>query len=82
MNAYELAELRKELEPKGITVKLMPNDDHITYELTGPKGHAIMGRSADGQYYARWKKFGRIAQGGQLPVPYEQCLKSVLDEIS
>ena len=82
MNAFHLAELRKELEPKGITVNLLPNSDHITYELTGPGGQAIMGRSADGQYYARWRKFGRIAQGGQLPVPYEQCLNSVLDEIA
>ena len=82
MNAYELAELRQELKSKGITVKQMPTPDHITYELVGHTGKAYIGRTPDGEWYARWSEHARHANGGRLRMTYEQCLATVLEHIA
>ena len=95
MNAYDLAELRQLLEPKGITVELKLADDvwapmkkHVVMpgqmvcELRGPRGWAMMHRTQDGILYGAWNIGGALRMESMRAHSMEHCLSSILEAMS
>ena len=94
MNAYELAELRKRLEPKGLSVEWKPADyfwdprTHLAfspgtmvYEIDGPSGQAAMRRFTDGWYYNARSKIDRSIISGMGVDTLDESLASILPVI-
>ena len=95
MNAYDLADIRRRLEPHGITaeLKLADNIWHpmakyvrmpgvTTCELRGPRGWAMIHRSPEGLLYACWRNNGTAGLSGIRPDSMDQCLESIMAVIS
>ena len=94
MNAYDLAELRRRLEPQSITVELKPadytrdpvfrhaiNPGTMVCELRGPRGRGMVYRTPDGLFYGNWPCADNVGMAGTTG-SMDQCLKAVMLVIS
>ena len=91
MNLIELVEIRKRLEPMGITVEWKLADDvwlpmrkHVVMpgkmvcELRGLRGWAMIHRSQNGILYTAWNLGGSLRMESMRADSMEHCLKIVL----
>ena len=91
MNAYELAELRQQLETKNVTVAPKPAEhvhqpnmtrvlppDTMVYELRGPSGRAAMLRLPDGWHYGTWKRINHLGMQGYSAKSRDQLLETII----
>ena len=90
MNAYELAELRKELADTSVAVELIPwpwttfpASNARVCRLHGSRGVAIMGHAQySGHYWSSWFIYNRQGREFVRSMTREQCLETVLRNIA
>ena len=92
MNAYELAELRQRLEPKGLTVDIRPAEainfdisialvfetGTMVYKLNGPSGWAMLRQFRDGWYYTARNLRSNAKISAMGVATMDECLQSIL----